>query len=173
MSRLLALLAALALLVAACADDDPAIDEAPAGDDTPAAGDDPAEDDDTAGSGYEVVDQPAEAAASFVTPADGDTTTSPVSLEMAAEGVEVVKADAPAVGQGHFHVAVDAGCTDEGEFIPGPGEEAQADGYHHFGDGSTEGELELEPGTYELCLQLADGVHQAFGESDTVTITVE
>lgn len=160
MSRLLVLLAALTMLVTACGED-PTVDDAATGEDPPAAGP------------YDVADQPDEAAASFTAPADGDTTTSPVSLAMSAEGIEIVPAGTPEVGQGHFHVAVDADCVGEGESVPGPGEEAEAEGYHHFGDGSSEAELELEPGTHDLCLQLADGAHTALGATDTVTITVE
>lgn len=165
MARLLALLTILALLLAGCADDpavevdDPTLDDT--GSDTDA---DPE---------YDVADQPAEAAATFEAPTDGDAVSSPVQLQMAAEGVEIAAAGDPAVGQAHFHVAVDAGCVGEGEFVPGPGEDAEADGHYHFGDGSTEAELDLEPGTYELCLQLADGVHTAFGATDTITVTVE
>jgi hypothetical protein len=107
-----------------------------------------------------------------VSPSDGETVSSPVGVEMAADGVEIVPAGERVAGEGHLHVLVDIGCADPGELLPGPSDEAIADGYHHFGDGSTEGDIELEPGTYELCLQLADGAHQAFGEPDTIEITV-
>jgi hypothetical protein len=161
MNRLLLLLAvfsALALVTAACngadvAEEDPVDAEEP---------------DD-----YDISDQPDDAAARFVSPSDGDTVSSPVQFEMAAEGVEIVPAGPRAIGEAHFHILVDVGCAEEGEFLPGPGEEAEAEGYYHFGDGSTEAELELEPGTHELCLQLADGVHAAFGEPDVIEITVE
>lgn len=151
MARIL-LLAAFVLLAAGCG----AADDA----------------DEVADDEYDISAQP-DAAASFVTPSDGDTTGSPVAIEMAAEGVEIVPVDAPAVGEAHFHVVVDAGCVEEGDFFPGPSDEAEADGYFHFGDGSTETELELEPGTHELCLQLADAVHAAFGTPETIQITVE
>jgi hypothetical protein len=122
---------------------------------------------------YDVSQQPDDAMARFVTPADGDTVTSPVAVDMAAEGVEIVPAGIPAVGEAHFHIMVDIGCPDAGDLIPGPSDEATAQGYRHFGTGVSNAELELEPGTYELCLQLADGVHRAFGATDTITITVE
>jgi hypothetical protein len=143
---------ALALAFAACAETD----------DTPDAGED-----------YDVSQQPDDAAAMFAAPQDGDTVTSPFQVEMTAEGVEIVPAGEPVAGEGHFHINVDIGCVPEGDFIPGPSDEATAQGHRHFGTGVTEAELELEPGTYELCLQLADGVHQAFGETHTITITVE
>ena len=121
---------------------------------------------------YSIDDQPDDAAARWVSPSDGDTVSSPVSVEMAADGIEIVPADNPVAGEGHLHILVDIGCADPGEILPGPSDQAAADGYLHFGDGSTSGEIELEPGTYELCLQLADGVHRAFGATDTIEITV-
>jgi hypothetical protein len=159
MQRFLLVFAVLALVAAACGENDEAA-EVHAPDDEEVAA-------------YDIGDQPADAAATFVTPADGDTVTSPVAVEMAAEGVDIVPADAPAVGEAHFHILVDIGCAETGEFLPGPSDEAIEQGYYHFGDGSTETELDLEPGTYELCLQLADGVHAAYGQTDTIEITVE
>ena len=157
MRRIFVALAGLALVAGACNGDPEPVDE-------------PVEE---AVDDYDVSQQPTDAAASFVTPSDGDTVGAPVQVGMAAEGVDIVPADAPVVGEGHFHINVDIGCVDEGEVVPGPSEEATEEGYLHFGDGSTEAELDLEPGTYELCLQLADGVHRAFGETHTITVTVE
>ena len=157
MRRIFVLLGATALIAAGC-NGDPAPEPMP---------EEEAVDD------YDISDQPADAQAMFVTPSDGDTVSAPVQVEMAADGVEIVPADAPRVGEAHFHINVDIGCVAPGEVIPGPSEEATEQGYLHFGDGSTQAELDLEPGTYELCLGLADGVHFAFGETDTITITVE
>ena len=147
MTRLPALLAAVSLSLAACATD-------------PA----PAE--------YSIDDQPA-AAASFVTPTDGETVTSPFVVVLAADGIELTPAGIPAVGEGHLHVNVDIGCYPPGESIPGPSEQDEAAGRFHLGDGSDSREITLEPGTYELCVQLADGVHRAFGATQTITVTVE
>lgn len=157
------LLLSLMLLVAAC-DGGQTVMEEPG--DVDVEVDEPETDEETA-------EQPADAQATFASPADGDTVETPVSVEMEATGVEIVPADAVAPGEGHFHIIVDAGCVEDGEAIPGPGDDAKADGYHHFGDGSTEAELDLEPGEHELCLQLADGEHHAFGETDVITVTVE
>ena len=120
-----------------------------------------------------VEDQPDDAAAMFVTPQDGDTVQSPVQIEAEVEGVELAPAGEPVVGEGHLHVLVNRECFEEGETIPGPSEEAEEDGIYHWGDGRSEGEIELEPGEYDLCLGLADGPHRAFGETDEITITVE
>ena len=45
----------------------------------------------------------------------------------------------------------------------------------HFGNGETKGTIELEPGSYLLTLQFADGAHRSFGEkmSESVEITVK
>lgn len=88
-------------------------------------------------------------------------------------GVELVAAGEPAVGEGHLHVLVDRDCFDTGETIPGPSEQAQEAGIFHFVGGAAEGELALEPGQHQLCLQLGDGSLQAFGETDEITITVQ
>lgn len=130
-------------------------------------------DDDTADAEYDIADQPDDAQPEFVTPADGDTVSSPVAVELSATGVTIEPAGDPAIGEAHYHVGVDTGCVEEGEVVPGPGEEAEADGYFHLGDGSDSTELELEEGTYKLCLQLADGAHRVFGGSEEITVTVE
>jgi hypothetical protein len=157
MSRFLALLAAIALVLAGCANGD----------------DDGADETETDDGAYSVEQQPDDAQASFVSPADGDTVSSPMTVELAADGVDLTAAGAPAVGEGHLHVMADIGCYDAGELIPGPSDEDEAEGRFHLGDGSDSREIDLEPGTYELCVQLGDGVHSAFGQTETITVTVE
>jgi len=120
---------------------------------------------------YSVENQPA-AAASFVSPTDGDTVTSPMTVVLAADGVELTPAGIPAIGEGHLHVMVDIGCYPTGESIPGPSEQDEAAGRFHLGTGADTREIDLAPGTYELCVQLADGVHTAFGATETITVTV-
>ncbi|MPZ89411.1 MAG: DUF4399 domain-containing protein [Nitriliruptorales bacterium] len=149
------------LVVVACVDD-AADDQVPEEDPEDTA----AEDDDLG-------EQPADAQATFTSPSDGDVVSSPVQVEMATEGITVAPAGDPVVGEGHLHVIVDQGCLEDGEVVPGPSDSAEAEGYHHFGDGSTSGEIDLEPGTYELCLQIADGPHRVYGSADEITITVE
>lgn len=180
MRRLLLLLSVL-LLLASCGND-PAMEDADGDQDA-------TDEEDVEGTGEEdatradpfaddadpsaVADQPADAQPRFVTPTDGDVVMELFLVQMEATGVEIVPAGDPVPGQGHFHITVDAGCLEEGAVVPGPGEEAEADGYYHFGDGASEVEMELEPGTHELCLQLADGVHRVFGQAEVITVTVE
>lgn len=157
MSRILTLFSVLALVLVGCGNGDDN------GADAPEEADGP----------YSVEQQPSDAQASFVSPADGDTVSGPITVELAAEGVDLAPSGAPAVGEGHLHVTADIGCIGDGDIIPGPSDEAEADGHFHLGDGSDSREIGLEPGTYELCVQLADGVHTAFGQTETITVTVE
>lgn len=138
--------AAFAIGAAACGDDDDGPDADPAADET--AGED-------------------EAQIVFAAPADGDVVASPVAVEMEAAGVTIEEAGTTDDGTGHFHVMVDVECVDDGEPIPDDEE------HLHFGDASTSTELELDPGTYDLCLQLGDGNHVATDLTDEITITVE
>lgn len=167
MRRLLLMILSLLLLVAACDSGQTVTEDAEDADvEVEADESDETEADETD------TGEPGEAQATFAAPADGDVVQPTFAVQMEATGVEVVPADASEAGQGHFHIVVDAGCVEDGEAIPGPGDDAQADGYYHFGDGSSETELELEPGTYELCLQLGDGQHHAFGGTDVIEVTV-
>lgn len=147
MKKIVAFLSVLTLGLAACG-----------GDPEPAA--------------YSVEAQPA-ASASFISPVDGETVSSPFTVVLAADGITLTPAGIPAVGEAHLHVLADIGCYPTGESIPGPSEQDEAAGRFHLGDGSDSREIVLPPGTYELCVQLADGVHTAFGSTQTITVTVE
>ncbi|MCU4924826.1 DUF4399 domain-containing protein [Halobacteria archaeon AArc-dxtr1] len=171
-----ALVALGALGLSGCLDDDEADDmddEADDMDDEADDMDDEADDMDDENDDVDVDDQPDDAAAMFVVPEDGETVTSPVEIEADVENVDLAPAGEAVVGEGHLHVLVDQDCFDDGETIPGPSDDAEDDGIFHWGDGQSEGELDLEPGEYDLCLQLGDGPHRAFGETDEITITVE
>lgn len=147
MNRINVLIPVLALGLAACASD-------------PA----PAE--------YSIDAQPA-ASAAFVSPSDGDTVTSPFTVVLAADGIQLAPAGIPAAGEAHLHVLAGIGCYDTGAAIPGPSDADEAAGRFHLGNGSDSREIALSPGTYELCVQLADGIHTAFGATETITVTVE
>ena len=104
----------------------------------------------------------------FVQPEDGDEVTSPVEIEAEVEefDLEAVEEDDVEEGVGHLHVIVDEDCVDPGYVIP------HEEGYHHLEDGETETELDLEPGEYDLCLQMGDGNHDAYDLTDEITIEV-
>ena len=106
----------------------------------------------------------------FITPEDGTTVTSPVTVEFGVERMDVVPAGVDQPNSGHHHLLVDTEMPPLDQPIP-------ADSYHiHFGDGSTSTELELEPGEHTLLLLLGDHLHVPHDppiSSPTITITVE
>ena len=129
---------------------------------------------------YDISDQPDDAAAMFVAPEDGATVESPVPLEAEVEGVELVPPADPVVGEGHLHIVIDGdpfettGPYETGDIIPGPDDQIEEEqGIFHWSDAQTEEEIELEPGEYTVTVQLGDGLHAAFGDTDEISITVE
>ena len=109
-----------------------------------------------------------DAAVSFVSPEDGATVTSPVHVQMDAEGVAIEPAaEGVKPNSGHLHIMVDTDCLEAGQVVP-------ADETHlHFGMAQTEADLTLPPGEHRLCLQLGDANHTATELTDEITITVE
>lgn len=106
----------------------------------------------------------------FVAPQDGAVVTSPVAVEMAAEGFAVEPAGEIHPNAGHFHILLDTDFIAPGELIP-------FDEQHlHFGQGQLTTTLDLEPGIHTLRLQAADGAHLAFESEayrDQITVTVQ
>ena len=113
----------------------------------------------------------------FVAPLDGDQMSSDhdVELEFGAENYMISaipegfdpQADEPRADMGHYHVGVDTGCLPAGEIIP------EGEGWVHFGDGSNVFTLQVEPGSYELSLQIGDDLHRTQeGLCETISIEV-
>jgi hypothetical protein len=116
--------------------------------------------------------QPAakEPSVTFVSPADGATVSSPVTVKLAAENFTIEPAGDVHTGAGHLHIMVDAECLAAGEIIP------KDDTHLHYGQGQLEATLDLAPGAHTLCLQAGDGAHTALPEAGlthTIRITVE
>ncbi len=106
----------------------------------------------------------------FITPADGDTVSSPVSIEFGIAGMAVVPAGQDAPHSGHHHLIIDAPLPDLSLPVP------KSEHYVHFGDGSASTELDLEPGEHTLQLLFADFLHiphEPAIKSETITIVVE
>lgn len=102
-------------------------------------------------------------------PDSGDSVASPIHVVMEAENFAVEAAGEIHEGAGHLHIMVDTDCLPAGEVVP------KDDTHLHFGDGSTEADLELAPGEHTLCLQAADGAHFALpgaGMTHTIQVTV-
>lgn len=96
-------------------------------------------------------------------PQDGSTVVSPVEIMVDVDNYSLAAKGVSNDGEGHFHV-VDGTCIRPGEVI--------GDDHTHVGSGAASVEIELEPGTHELCLQLGDGFHTALAITRTLTLTV-
>ncbi len=106
----------------------------------------------------------------FISPADGDTVTSPVTIRFGLSGMGVAPAGTDREGTGHHHLLIDL------DKLPDPALPVPADQHHrHFGGGQTETTLELEPGEHNLQLLLGNWMHIPHDPavtSDKITITV-
>lgn len=100
---------------------------------------------------------------------DGQTVTSPFTVQFGIEGMEVEPAGEQNEGKGHHHIIINGSFIESGVIVPA--DETNI----HFGKGQTETELTLDPGDYTLTMQFADGFHQSYGEqmSATIKVTVE
>jgi len=106
----------------------------------------------------------------FVSPGDGETLKSPVTVVFGLAGIGVAPAGVDKESTGHHHLIVDAGLPDLSLPIP------KNDHYRHFGGGHTEVELQLPPGTHTLQLLLADYRHIPHVPpvvSEKISITIE
>jgi len=105
----------------------------------------------------------------IITPTDGATLESPVTVRFGLRGMGVAPAGVPTPATGHHHLLVDATLPDLSQPIP-------ADEHHrHFGGGQTEVTLDLPPGPHTLQLLLGDQNHVPHDPpvvSPVVTITV-
>jgi hypothetical protein len=114
--------------------------------------------------------RPADAVLYVISPADGATVRSPVTIRFGLKGMGVAPAGVDVPNTGHHHLVVDAPTPPLDLPLP-------ADAQHiHFGGGQTETTLELPPGTHTLQLILADKVHIPHDPplvSERITITVE
>lgn len=105
----------------------------------------------------------------FKSPKNGAKVSSPVFIEMGVKGMEIKPAGMIEEGVGHHHILINQTSWPEGDIIP------SSDTTLHFGKGQKSTSLDLEPGTYTLSLQLANGVHQSYGDdwATSIEITVE
>ena len=105
----------------------------------------------------------------FKWPKDGSTVASPVFIDMGVEGMIIEPAGIVKDGYGHHHILINQKFWPEGEVIP------TSDSTLHFGKGQTDASIELDPGSYIISLQFADGVHASYGEnmSSSIKIKVE
>lgn len=109
-------------------------------------------------------------AAYIISPKDGETVTSPVTVVFGLKGMGVAPAGVEKEHTGHHHLLIDTGLPPADQPIP-------SDANHmHFGKGQTEAVLELEPGKHTLQLLIGNHMHMQHAEpvvSEKITITVE
>lgn len=122
------------------------------------------------GQGPERTARPADVELYLISPHDGATVKSPVTVRFGLRGMGVAPAGVTSPNTGHHHLLVD---VDE---LPPPGQPLPADAHHvHFGGGQTETQLELAPGRHTLQLILGDARHVPHDPpvvSERITITV-
>jgi len=112
---------------------------------------------------------PQGAAVYIVSPANGETVTSPVKVVFGLSGMGVAPAGTDKKNTGHHHLLVD------GKKLPAM-DQRMGKGVKHFGGGQTETVLELAPGKHTLQLILGDKghvPHQPPVVSEVVTIVVK
>lgn len=113
---------------------------------------------------------PGKAQVYFISPADGETLSGPVTVRFGLEGMGVAPAGVNKANTGHHHLIIDAPLPDFTYAVPN-------DAHHrHFGGGQTEVTLDLAPGAHRLQLLLGDHGHLPHDPpvfSQVITIIVE
>lgn len=106
----------------------------------------------------------------IISPKDGETVESPVTVLFGLRGMGVAPAGVDLPNTGHHHIVIDAPTPDLDVPIP-------TDEHHkHFGGGQTQVDLELTPGQHTLQLVLGDRNHVPHTPpvvSKAITITVK
>jgi hypothetical protein len=113
---------------------------------------------------------PAGAEVYFITPKDGATVKSPVSIQFGLKGMGVAPAGVKFENAGHHHLLIDTDVPADAN-MPLP----TSDAVRHFGKGQTETSVELAPGKHTLQLVLGDQNHTPHNPpvvSKKITITV-
>ena len=107
----------------------------------------------------------------IISPAQGESVSSPVTVRFGLSGMGVAPAGVEKENTGHHHLLVDL------DQPPAMGMPVPTDDRHrHFGGGQTEATLDLPPGEHTLQLLLGDHNHIPHDPpvmSETITITVQ
>jgi len=113
---------------------------------------------------------PPQANAYIISPADGETVSSPVTVKFGLSGMGVAPAGVQQANTGHHHLLIDVSSPPL-DNAPLPA----TDQVRHFGGGQTQTTIELAPGTHTLQLVLGDYLHIPHDppvRSQRITITV-
>ncbi len=114
--------------------------------------------------------RPADAKLYIISPQDGETVASPVTVRFGLTGMGVAPAGIASPNTGHHHLIIDSPVPAFDAPLP------KDDKHLHFGAGQTEASVALAPGKHTLQLLLADKDHVPLEPpllSDAITITVK
>ena len=114
--------------------------------------------------------RPADAKLYIISPANGETVSSPVTVRFGLIGMGVAPAGVASPNTGHHHLVIDSPLP----ALDGP--QPKDDKHLHFGGGQTETKVTLTPGKHTLQLVLADKDHVPHEPplvSEPITITVK
>lgn len=115
---------------------------------------------------------PPGAALTILSPQDGATVSSPVTVIFGLAGMGVAPAGVERENTGHHHLLIDAALEGDALREPIPSD----DNHRHFGGGQTQATIELAPGEHRLQLVLGDWAHVPHEPpvmSAPITITVK
>ncbi len=110
----------------------------------------------------------------FVEPKQGATVSSPVHMKFGSEGIEIAAVPPGDVttarpGIGHYHIGIGVSCLASGKVIV-----KGTPSWVHFGDGKSEIDMQLTPGSHKLALQIGDDLHKTMpGFCQTITVHVK
>lgn len=110
------------------------------------------------------------ARAYIISPADGETVSSPLTVKFGLQGIGVAPAGIEMANTGHHHLLIDVDELPPNN-LPLPATEQVV----HFGGGQTETTIELSPGVHTLQLVLGDHLHIPHDppvRSQRITVTV-
>lgn len=99
-------------------------------------------------------------------PADGSLVTNPVYFELEAKNWAIEPPVMRRDGAGYFVIILEGGCLPAGRLVPFEGP------FVHLQDGAFSAWIDLGPGTYEVCVQVADGNHRALQLTEEVRFEV-
>ncbi len=106
----------------------------------------------------------------FISPKDGETVSSPVTVRFGLKGMGVAPAGTQKDATGHHHLLIDAPLPPLDQPVPND------DHHKHFGAGQTETTVTLPPGKHTLQLLLGDFAHIPHDppvKSPPISITVK
>jgi hypothetical protein len=113
---------------------------------------------------------PEGAQAYIISPRNGETVTSPLTVRFGLKGMGVAPAGVNTINTGHHHLLIDvAQALNLTQPLP------VTDNIRHFGGGQTEVELTLPAGRHTLQLVLGDALHTPHDKpvmSERIAITV-